>query len=67
VRRAAGGPQRGRELDALLAHVLGDRLLVGVDVLVEADAFLGYGARVDDRLVGVERDLVLSFGDLGAR
>src|SRR3954463_10435666 len=52
-------------LDLLLAHVLADGLLVGVDVLVEADALLGHGALLDDGLLGVERDLVLLLGDVG--
>src|SRR4051794_12874688 len=50
-------------LDLLLADVLADGLLVGVDVLVEADALLGDGALLDDRLLGVEGDLVLLLGD----
>src|SRR4051812_27152998 len=53
-------------LDLLLAEVLADGLLVGVDVLVEANALLGDGALLDDRLLGVERDLVLLLGDLRA-
>src|SRR3954451_17067974 len=53
-------------LDLLLADVLADGLLVGVDVLVEADALLGDGALLDDRLLGVEGDLVLLLGDLRA-
>src|SRR3954451_18095750 len=50
-------------LDLLLADVLADGLLVGMDVLVEADALLRDGALLDDRLLGVERDLVLLLGD----
>src|SRR3954464_4385285 len=53
-------------LDLLLADLLADGLLVGVDVLAEADALLRDGALLDDRLLGVERDLVLLLGDLGA-
>src|SRR3954468_16235786 len=53
-------------LDLLLADVLADGLLVGVDVLVEADALLRDCALLDDRLLGVERDLVLLLGDLRA-
>src|SRR4051812_17024988 len=50
-------------LDALLADLLGDRLLVGVDVLVEAHALLGDGALLDDGLLLVQHDLVLLLGD----
>src|SRR3954471_23264616 len=53
-------------LDLLLADVLADGLLVGVDVLVEADALLRDGALLDDRLLGVERDLLLLLGDVRA-
>src|SRR3954447_8174834 len=53
-------------LDLLLADVLADGLLVGLHVLVEADALLRDGALLDDRLLGVERDLVLLLGDLRA-
>src|SRR3954453_3522462 len=58
-----GPPGGALGLDLLLADLLADGLLVGVDVLVEADALLGDGALLDDRLLGVERDLVLLLGD----
>src|SRR3954449_5712596 len=51
-------------LDLLHADLLADGLLVGVDVLVEADALLRDRALLDDWLLGVERDLVLLLGDV---
>src|SRR3954452_22424693 len=51
-------------LDLLLADVLADGLLVGADVLVEADALLRDGALLGDPLPRVGRHLVLLLGDL---
>jgi len=64
VAKPRAGPRRRLGLDALLADLFGHGLLVGVDVLVQADPLLRHGALLDDRLLGVERDLVLVFCDL---
>src|SRR4051794_13666025 len=54
------------EVDLLLARGFGDALMLGFDVLVEAHALLGHDALVRDGLLGMQRDLVLFFGELGA-
>src|SRR4051794_1980063 len=50
--------------DAFFAHVGADRAFVGDGLLLEADSFLRYCARLDDRLLCVERFLVLAFRDV---
>src|SRR4051812_42910740 len=47
------------DVDALLAHRLGDRLLVGLDVLLEPDPLLRDGPLLGHGLLLVEHDLVL--------
>src|SRR5829696_6741039 len=54
------------DVDLFAADVLGDRPLLDLDVLVEADALLGDGPLLDDGLLGVQRDLVLFLGEVAA-
>src|SRR3954469_12800985 len=54
------------DVDALGAHGLRDRLLAGLDVLLEADAFLRHRLLADHDLLLVEHDLVLLLGDVRA-
>src|SRR5215210_6093778 len=57
---------RAVDLDLFLRHGLRHLALLLDGVLVEADALLRHRALLDDRLLGVERDLVLLLGDRGA-
>src|SRR5215212_11777191 len=54
------------DVDLFAADVLGDRPLLDLDVLVEADALLGDGPLLDDGLLSVQRDLVLFLGEVAA-
>src|SRR4051794_29688157 len=54
------------DVDALGAHGLRDRLFAGLDVLFQANAFLGDGALVRHDFLLVEHDLVLLLGERGA-
>src|SRR5215208_4645665 len=53
-------------LDALLADLLRDGLLVGLNVLLESHALLRHRALLDDRLLLVQHNLVLFVGDVRA-
>src|SRR3712207_6254878 len=53
-------------LDPLLADLPAHLGLLGDLIALEADALLGHRALLDDRLLGVERDLVLLLGDVAA-
>src|SRR4051794_37407615 len=53
----------GVDVDALLAHLVGDLLLVGHRVLFQPDALLGDGALLGHDLLLVEDHLVLLLGD----
>src|SRR3954453_5544489 len=70
----AGSPRRSVlaallgavDLDLLLGHGVGHLALLLDGLLVQAHALLGHRALLHDRLLGVERDLVLLLGDRGA-
>src|SRR4051794_22403655 len=52
------------DLNALLAHLVLDRLLLGLNVLLDGDAFLRHGLLLHDRLLAVQRHLDLVFAEL---
>src|SRR4051794_35872597 len=55
------------DVDLLLANGLVDLALLGLDVLVEADALLGHDALLGDDLFAVQCHLMLFLGDRGPR